>query len=221
MVHGSWLKTHGSCLKARGSRLMAHAQEEIGDGSPRLGRQIFLAMRHEPLAISNRLIVSASRSPPGQVPKKLEFGSFFSQSGGSLASFLVDFSIIGGTLGALGANFWCPKAVRATTGAPRGATPEIPSSFGTDLGTFFEYFLICWHLFLSIVFCWVPQSICYTFLLHFDIILYMFAYLSTSLILVIFCNPSVRKHVFGKSDFIKFNTFSTCFFDLVPKWCFY
>ena len=50
-------------------------------------------------------IVSASRSPPGQVPKKLEFGSCFSQSGGSLGSFLVDFSIIGGPLGALGDNF--------------------------------------------------------------------------------------------------------------------
>ena len=51
------------------------------------------------------LIVSASRSPLGQVPKKLEFGSSFSQSGGSLVSFLVDFLIIGSTLGALGANF--------------------------------------------------------------------------------------------------------------------
>ena len=47
------------------------------------------------------------------------------------------------------------------------------------------------------------------------------ANLSTPLVLVIFCNPSIRKHVFGKSDGIKFNTFSTCFVDLVPSLVFY
>ena len=49
----------------------------------------------------------------------------------------------------------------------------------------------------------------------------MFSHLSTPLASVIFCNHSIRKHVFGKSDHIKFNTFSTCFVDLVPSLVFY
>ena len=55
------------------------------------------------------IIVSASRSPPGQVSKRLDFWSSFSQSWGSLVSFLVHFSIIGSTLGALGAHFSVQK----------------------------------------------------------------------------------------------------------------
>ena len=45
----------------------------------------------------------------------------------------------------------------------------------------------------------------------------MFSYLSALLVLVIFGNLSLRKNVFCKSDGIKFNTFSTCFVDLVPS----
>ena len=112
------------------------------------------------------IILSASRSLPGQVPKKLELGSSFSQSGDSLVSVLVVFSIIGGTLGALGANFSCPKAVRATKGVPRGATPEIKSFFGTDVGViflvFFDFlasvFKHCCFLSSGAVFSWILVS---------------------------------------------------------------
>ena len=83
-------------------------------------------------------IVSASRSPPGQAPKRLDFWSSLSQSRGSLVSFLAYFSTIGSTLGALGAYLWSPKAVWVNTGASISATPRIPLLFGTDLG------VICW-----------------------------------------------------------------------------
>ena len=45
----------------------------------------------------------------------------------------------------------------------------------------------------------------------------MCSYLSAPLVLVICCNPSIRKHVFGKFEGIKFDTCSTCFVDLVPS----
>ena len=45
----------------------------------------------------------------------------------------------------------------------------------------------------------------------------MFSYLSAPLVLVIFCNPSIRKHVFYKSDGSKIKAFSTCFVGFVPS----
>ena len=45
----------------------------------------------------------------------------------------------------------------------------------------------------------------------------MFSYLSAPLVLVIFCNPSIRTHVFRKSDGSKIRTFSTCFVGFVPS----
>ena len=54
--------------------------------------------------VCSKAIVSVSRSPPGQAPKRLDFWSSFSQSWGSLVSRLAHFSIIGSTLGMLGAH---------------------------------------------------------------------------------------------------------------------
>ena len=45
----------------------------------------------------------------------------------------------------------------------------------------------------------------------------MFSYLSAPLVLVFFCNPSIRKHVFCKSDGSKIRTFSMCFVGFVPS----
>ena len=99
------------------------------------------------------IILSASRSLPGQVPKKLELGSSFSQSGSSLGSFLVDFSISGSTLGALGPTFDAQKRLGRPK-VPQEAPPrKYPHLLGPIWGSFFEYFLIFWHLFSSIVFC--------------------------------------------------------------------
>ena len=97
---------------------------------------------------------------------------------GSLFSFLAYFSILGNTLGALEAHFWCPKAVWATKGAQRGATPKTNAIFGTHLGVIFrvcfdfvEYvfkhrfllspgidlswiLVVFWHCFLKLLFSW-------------------------------------------------------------------
>ena len=45
----------------------------------------------------------------------------------------------------------------------------------------------------------------------------MFSYLSAPLVLVFFCNPSIRKHVFCKSDGSNIRTFSRCFVGFVPS----
>ena len=45
----------------------------------------------------------------------------------------------------------------------------------------------------------------------------MFSYLSAPLVLVFFCNLSIRKHVFCKSDGSKIRTFSMCFVGFVPS----
>ena len=45
----------------------------------------------------------------------------------------------------------------------------------------------------------------------------IFLYLSAPLVLVIFDNPSIRKRVSGKSEGVKFRTFSTCFVDFVSS----
>ena len=50
-------------------------------------------------------IVSASCSPPGQAPERLDFGRFVLQSWCSLVSFMLYFLIIGSTLGTLGPHF--------------------------------------------------------------------------------------------------------------------
>ena len=83
---------------------------------------------------------------------------FFSQSGCSLMSFF-DFSIIWSTLGALGANFWCPKAVWATKGAPGGATPDIKSSFGIDLGVMFWLLVVGCGAYVAMWLLWL-WSLC-------------------------------------------------------------
>ena len=94
-----------------------------------------------------QLIVSASRSPPGLdskgstfgahfrlAPKRVDFGSSFSYSGGSFVLFLAYFSSLGSNLAALGAHFFSTKTVWTTKGAPIGISPKIPSVFWSYFG---------------------------------------------------------------------------------------
>ena len=61
-------------------------------------------------------------------------GSFFAL----LGSFLRHFSVPGSTLGALWAHFLNQKSAWGSKGAPRGATPEIPSPFWRPFGALFS-----------------------------------------------------------------------------------
>ena len=60
-------------------------------------------------------------------------GSFFAL----LGSFLRHFLVPGSTLGALWAHFLNQKSAWGSKGAPRGATPEIPSAFWRPFGALF------------------------------------------------------------------------------------
>ena len=99
----------------------------------------------------------------GQVPKP-EFGSSFSQLGGSLVSFLLIFR----SLEAPGRRWGPTLDGQKRFGRPKVHQEAPPPKYPHLLGLFFEYFLIFWHLFLSIVFCWVSGLFCHTFLFHFD-----------------------------------------------------
>ena len=90
--------------------------------SPIRGHRCPTEPRHLLFEMMGWLIVGASRSPPGQVPNRLEFGSSFSQSAGFFVLFLVDFSIIGGTLGSLVPTFDAQKRFGRPK-VPQGAPP--------------------------------------------------------------------------------------------------
>ena len=94
------------------------------------------------------------------------FGVIFSRLGSfptAWRSFLKQFSVLGGTLGAVWAHFWVQKTVGGTTGAPSGAKeappPKSPHPFGLLVGPFF-YISLCflskkigsemWYIFSSI-----------------------------------------------------------------------
>ena len=69
-------------------------------------------------------------------PKRLVFWSSFSQSWGSLVSFLDQFSIIGGTLGALGPTFNIKKWIGPPK-VPQEAKPRKWCHFWVWLGSHF------------------------------------------------------------------------------------
>ena len=79
-------------------------------------------------------IVSASRSPPGQDPKRCHFGThfyhFWSPFGGTCAIW-----------GPLLEHFWVHVSNNGATGAPRGATPPNPLTHLDTFGrSFFKHF---------------------------------------------------------------------------------
>ena len=117
----------------------------------------------------------------------------------------------------MGPTFDAQKRLGRPKVPPRGATPEIKSSFGPIWGSFFDYFLICWYLFLSIFFVEFRDRFLMDLCIISTLCFGMFSYLSAPLVLVIFCNPSIRKHVFYKSDGSKIKAFSTCFVGFVPS----
>ena len=135
-----------------------------------------------------QFIVSASRSPPGLdskgstfgghfrlAPKKVDFWSSFSHSGGSFVSFLAYFSVIGSTLGALGAYFLITKTVWTTKVAPRGISPQILPLLWIHFGIVFRVFFdflgsVLKHRFLlssGTDFSWMLASFRHHFLIFF------------------------------------------------------
>ena len=99
-----------------------------------------------------KVIVSASRSPPGQVPKKLEFGSSFSQSGGSLVPFLANFRSLEALWERWGPIFDAQKRFGPPKVPQEAAPPKSTNFWGPIWELFFVHLLVCWALFLSIVF---------------------------------------------------------------------
>ena len=135
-----------------------------------------------------QLIVHASRSPPGQAPKTLDFGNSLSQSEGSLVPFLPLLSI-GSTLRALGVKF--PFNLQKWFGPPMvHHSPKRTHFSGLIWESSFEYFWICWAMFLSIVFCFVELrgSSFHGFGFYFDTFFNLVLHLPELMVLVLFCN---------------------------------
>ena len=119
-----------------------------------------------------------------------------------------------------GTNFWWLNTVWATKRAPWGTNPESPYFLdrlgGHVLNMLFLFFGICFQASFFVEF-W-DSCFMYVCWLHFSTFFeYFFHNNCPHLVLVSFCKRSIRKHVFGKSDGIKFNTFSACFVDLVSS----
>ena len=82
---------------------------------------------------------------------------------------------------------------------------------------FLSFRLICWGLFLSIVFNTIPGSICHGCGLYFDTLFWYLFIWPALLVLVCLCNHSIRKLVFRRSEGIVFNTCSAWFADFVSR----
>ena len=95
--------------------------------------------------------MSASRSPPVQVPKKIEFRSFFSQSGALWCHFWLNFRSLEALWERWG-ELLMPKSSLGDQRCPKRRHPRNPFIFvGPIWESCFECFLFFWHLFSSLV----------------------------------------------------------------------
>ena len=83
-------------------------------------------------------IVSASRSPPGQDPKRCHFLEFSSTWDSLLPLWKLFVEALLAILGPLLEHFWVHVSNNGAKGAPRGATPKSKSPFWTQLGGHFS-----------------------------------------------------------------------------------
>jgi hypothetical protein len=104
-------------------------------------------------------IVSASRKPPGQVSKRLDFWSSFSQSWGSSVSFLEYFSAPVALREHFGFIFGVTKTDWGTNGDPRGTKGTLARYKVTHLETFWDSFFVYFLIFLRTK--WFLESVCF------------------------------------------------------------